>query len=182
MIGERLARLAEAIDNVIALLRSERRRIEDVAQAVLERLANAARCEWGAYWTLDPSSQRLEAVGTWSALGPRGKGFERSARVRTLASNQGDAGQVWRSRKPIWTTNLILEMCLARSFEEASEAGLRGGMWFAVKTDTAVYGVIELLARTLPCKNSEALAAIERAGFRLGYVLEEQRSEPSRLH
>jgi hypothetical protein len=180
MIGERLAQLAEATDTAIVLLRRERR-IEEVAQAVLEGLAQAARCEWGAYWALDPPSQRLQAVASWSALGSQGARFEQDARVRTLASNQGNAGQVWRSRKPIWTTNLVLDMCLPRSLD-ASEAGLRGGVWFAVKTDTAIYGVIELLARVLPYKNAEALMAVERAGFRLGYVLEEVRSEPSRLH
>jgi hypothetical protein len=179
MIAERLSQLAEATDSAIALLRSERR-IEEVAQSVLERLANAVRCEWGAYWALDPLTQRLQAVASWSALGPKGERLEQDARVRTLAMNEGNAGQVWRSRKPIWTTNLVLDMCLPRSLE-ASEGGLRGGVWFAVKTDTAIYGVIELLARTLPYKNPEALAAVERAGHRLGYVIEELRSEPSRL-
>ena len=180
MIGERLAQLAEATDAAIALLRRERR-IEEVAQAVLERLAQAARCEWAAYWAPDPPSQRFQALASWSALGPEGRRFEQDARVRSLASNQGNAGQVWRSRKPIWTTNLVLDMCSPRSLD-ASEAGLRGGIWFAVKTDTAIYGVIELLARVMPYKNPEALVAVERAGFRLGCVLEELRSEPSRLH
>jgi hypothetical protein len=103
MIGERLARLAEATESVIALLRSERK-VDDFAPSVLERLANATRCEWGAYWTLDPSSRRLQAFSSWSALGPKGERFQQGARVRTLASNQGNAGQVWRSQKPIWTT------------------------------------------------------------------------------
>jgi hypothetical protein len=176
MIGERLAQLAEATDGAIALLRRGQR-IEEVAHAVLERLAQAARCEWGTYWMLDLPSKRLQAIATWSALGR----FEQDARVRTLAPNEGNAGHVWRSRKPIWTTNLVLDMCLPRSLE-AAEAGLRGGVWFAVKTDTAIYGVIELLARTLPYKNSEALVAVERAGFRLGYALEELRREPTPLH
>jgi hypothetical protein len=180
MIAERLAQLAEATDSAIALLRSKRR-IEEVAQAVLERLAAAVRCEWGVYWALDPPTQRLQAVASWSALGPKGERLEQDARMRTLATNQGNAGRVWRSRKPIWTTNLVLDMCLPRSLE-ASESGLRGGVWFAVQTDTAVYGVIELLARALPYKNSQALAAVERVGFRLGYVIEEVRSESSRLH
>jgi hypothetical protein len=61
----------------------------------------------------------------------------------------------------------------------ASEAGLRGGMWFAVKTDTAMYGVIELLAREMPSISAETLAAVERVGSRLGYVIEERRSERS---
>src|SRR5260370_38330951 len=106
MIGERVAQLAAATDSAIALLRSGRR-IEDVAQAVLERLANAAGCEWGAYWALDLPTQRLQAIASWSALGPKGERLEQDARVRALATNQGNAGQVWRSRKPVWTTNLV---------------------------------------------------------------------------
>lgn len=180
MIGERLAQLAEATDGAIALLRRPQR-IEAVGQAVLERLANAARCEWGAYWTLDPSSQRLQVAASWTSLGPEGERFAQDARVRTLAPNEGNAGHVWRTRKPIWTTNLVLDMCLPRSLE-ASDAGLRGGVWFAVKTDTAIYGVIEMLARAFPYKNSDALAAVERIGFRLGCAVEELRREPSRLH
>ncbi len=180
MIGERLARLAAATASTIALLRSERG-IGAVRQTVLARLAGAARCEWGAYWTLDPSSQRLHAIASWSALGPQGQQMEQDARIRTLALNQGNAGQVWRSRRPIWSTNLALEMCLPRSLD-ASAAGLRGGVGFAVKTDTATYGVIELLARVLPHQSAEALIAVERAGFRLGYVLEELRREGSQLH
>jgi len=180
MMRERLARLAEATDSVIALLRSERH-IRNISQALPERLASAARCEWGAYWALERASQRLHVIAHWSELGPKGARFEQAARVRTLASNEDNAGKVWRTRKPIWTTSFVLSMGLPRAFE-ASEAGLRGGVWFAVQTDTAFYGVVELLARTLPDKNSEALAAVERAGFRLGYTLEEVLRETSRLH
>jgi hypothetical protein len=97
-------------------------------------------------------------------------------------TNQGNAAKVWRSRKPIWTANLVLDMGLPRSLRAAA-AGLRGGIWFAVKTDTALYGVVELLARELPSITTETLVAIERVGSRLGYVIEERRSErPSRLH
>ncbi len=180
MIGERLAQLAAATASTIALLRNERS-IATVRQTVLERLAGAARCEWGAYWTLDPSSQRLHAAASGSALGPRGQRLEQDARIRTLTLNQGNAGQVWRSRRPIWSTNLVLEMCLPRSLDAAA-AGLRGGVWFAVKTDTATYGVIELLARVLPHQSAEALIAVEKAGFRLGYALEELGREASQLH
>jgi len=56
-------------------------------------------------------------------------------------------------------------------------------MWFAVKTDTRTYGVVELLARMLPVITIETLVSVERLGSRLGYAIEEIRSErPSRLH
>ena len=98
MIAERPAQLAEATDSAIALLRSERR-IEGVAQAVLERLATAVRCEWGAYWALDPPTQRLQAVASWSALGPKGERLEQDARVHPC--HRGHRGPV-EFAGPFW--------------------------------------------------------------------------------
>jgi hypothetical protein len=180
MIGQPLAQLLEATNVSIGLLQREPC-IEVVGAAVLEQIARAARCEWGAYWALDPLSHRLQAIATWSALGEEGERFEQDTRVRTLAHQAGNAGHVWRNGRPIWATDLLLEMCLPRSLN-ASKAGLRGGVWFGVQTDTAVYGVIELLARVMPARRYEAVVAFERAGFRLGYALEELQSASSQIH
>jgi len=180
MIDQPLAQLVAATDVAIGLLRSEPR-IEAVGAAVLEQLAQAVGCEWGAYWTLDPLARQLQAIAIWSGLGEQGEHFEQDTRMRALAPHAGNAGQVWRNRRPIWATDLVLEMCLPRSLR-ASEAGLRAGVWFGVQTDTAVYGVVELLARTLPYRRYETLLAFARAGFRLGYTLEDLRGEPARLH
>jgi len=175
------ARLAQATGIAIELLRGASQ-LEDVAEAVLERLAQAAGCEWAAYWVVDPQARALRPVASWSGLGPHGQPLDRETRVCIPFTNQGNAAKVWRSRKPIWTANLVLDMGLPRSLRAAA-AGLRGGMWFAVKTDTALYGVVELLARQLPSITTQTLAVIERVGSRLGYVIEERRSErPSRLH
>jgi GAF domain-containing protein len=172
---------AQATRTAIELLRGESQP-EDVGQAVLERLAQAARCEWAAYWAVDPQSRALRPVASWSGLGPEGQPFDRETGARIPPTNQGNAAKVWRGRKPIWTANLVLDMGLPRSLR-AAEAGLRGGMWFAVKTDTAMYGVIELLARMLPLITAETLAVVERVGSRLGYAIEELHSErPSPLH
>jgi hypothetical protein len=181
MIGDRLTQLAHATGIAIELLRGASQ-LEDVAQAVLERLAKAAGCEWAAYWAVDPQARALLPVASWSYLGPEGEVFDREARWRIPSTNQGNAAKVWRSRKPRWTTNLILDLGLPRSLR-AAQVGLRAGMWFAVKTDTAIYGVVELLARALPVITIETLVAVERVGSRLGYAIEELRSErPSRLH
>jgi GAF domain-containing protein len=182
MIGERLTQLSRATDNAIELLRGASR-LEDVAQGVLQRLAQAASCDWAAYWAVDPRSRTARSVARWSGLGPEGKQLEHAARLRSLPMNLGSIAEVWRSRKPLWTHNLVLDMGLPRSLQ-ASQAGLRSGLWFAVKTDTAAYGVVELLARMLPVITPDTLVAIERVGCRLGYVLEQLRSneQPWRLH
>jgi GAF domain-containing protein len=177
----RLTQWAQATGTAIELLRGASH-LEDVARAVLERLAQAAGCEWAAYWAVDPQLRALRAVASWSGLTSAGHAFDRETRGCIPSTSQGNVTKVWRSRKPIWTADLVLDMGLPRSLR-AAQAGLRGGLWFAVKTDTAIYGVVELLARTLPPITPETLVAVERVGSRLGYVIEERRSErPTRLH
>jgi hypothetical protein len=46
------------------------------------------------------------------------------------------------------------------------------GVWFAVKSDTCVYGVIELMGRAMELNTPQNLFIIERFGSRLGHALE----------
>jgi hypothetical protein len=64
-------------------------------------------------------------------------------------------------------------MCLPRSLD-AQGAGLHGGIWFAIKTDAAVYGVVELLGTKIQEPNEELLVGIEAFGLRLGHLLEDR--------
>jgi len=65
-----------------------------------------------------------------------------------MSFREGTAGHVWRTRKPVRTTDIVHDMCLPRSLD-AKEASLQGGVWFALKADDAAYGVKELLGREL---------------------------------
>ena len=180
MIRNRLTLLDSAAGCAIEMLRSAKH-VEDVAQAVLELLAQAAGSEWATYWVIDPELQRLRPLAVWSVAGLKVQARERDARCRTASLSHGNAGHVWRSRKPLWATSFMLDPRLPRAPDPA-EAGLHAGLWFALKTDTAVYGVIELLGRALEPKTPDNLIAIERLGFRLGLALEELRHGNARLH
>ena len=177
MIRQRLAELGSAVARAIEMLRAVKH-VEEVAQAVLELLGQAACSERATFWTVDPEQLRLRAIASWSAAGPQAPARSSDIRHRTASLSQGNAGHVWRSRKPLWSTSLVLDTALPRAFE----AGLRGGVWFAVKTDTSVYGVIELLGRALEPNSPDNLVVLERLGFRLGHALEELRHGNARLH
>jgi hypothetical protein len=62
-------------------------------------------------------------------------------------------------------------MCLPRSLEAVS-TGMQAGIWFGLKTDNAVYGVIEMLAQELEPATEELLALVERWGKSLGRLIE----------
>jgi GAF domain-containing protein len=169
MIRHRLADLDRAVGRAIEVLRAAKH-AEEVAQPVLELLAQAACSERATYWTVD-AEVRLRSIASWSALGPTAGTREGEARHRATWLSQGNAGHVWRSRKPLWATSFVLDTTQPGSLGP----GLRAGVWFAVKSDTSVYGVIELLGRALESKTPDNLAIVERLGVRLGHTLEELR-------
>jgi len=177
MIRHRLDELGSAVARAIEMLRAAKQ-VAAVSQSLLELLAQAAGSEQATYWSVDPELRKLRAIASWSAVRLSAPARERDIRHGLASLGQGNAEHVWRSRKPLWSTSLVLDAIQARSLD----AGLRGGVWFAVKTDTSVYGVIELLGRALEPKTPDNLVVMERLGFRLGQALEELRHGNVRLH
>ena len=180
MTAHRLTALESTAAHLAEMLRTANR-VVDVAPTALELLAQAAGSEWAVYWVVDAKVQRLRALALWSALGSKAQVLEDTTRRFTLSPGEGIPGLVWRSRKPRRATNLALEMCLPRSLA-AIDAGLHGGLWFALQTDTAVYGVIEVLGRAPGLNAAGDLVTVEQLGFCLGRALEESIQGNARLH
>jgi len=144
----------------------------ELSGPVLENLARAAGCNWAAYWRADARLGILSPVAQWSDGTLRAERLTVDTLNRTLTLGEGTAGHVWRSGKPVWTSNLVEDMCLPRSLD-ATAAGLHGGIWFAIKTAETVHGVIELLGAAVPRATEHELSAVERAGTLLGCVIDE---------
>jgi GAF domain-containing protein len=168
----RIEQLQTVFDRVATLLQGSNN-LEDVAEQLIALLGQTLACEWGTFWKVDSSQQRLKPIASWSAPAVQADRLVADTKNRTLSLSEGTAGHVWRGRKPIWTLDLVKDMCLPRSLD-AQSAGLHGGIWFAIKTDTAVYAVIELLGRKILPPNQELMVGIEGLGLRLGHLLEER--------
>jgi len=141
----------------------------EVAPAVLAVLAQAAGSLWAAHWVIDTLGQRLRPFATWGVSESEAPLFGKHEQLVSLGF--GNAAVVWCGRKPVWSTAVV--PAYLSPPEASTSPGLHGAVWFALKTDTAVYGVIELLGRALDSKAPESLSVLERLGFRLGLALEE---------
>jgi two-component system, NtrC family, sensor kinase len=165
-------RLSLVFDKTSCLMNKEPN-LEIVAVQILEDLGRAMNCEWGTYWQVSEKSPRLTPLVTWVEQGFTAPDLDRDTKSRTLSLSEGTAGHVWRSRKPVWTLDLMKDMCLPRSLD-ADSSGLTGGIWFALKTENTVFGVIELLGRHPTPSTHGLLDGIERLGIHLGHLLEER--------
>ncbi len=132
----------------------------------LEFLGKEMGCEWATYWKVNQRTHLLSPAATWHSEMVHPTELKQNT-GHSLSMSEGNAGLVWRSQKPIWTTDLIKEMCVPRSLN-ARAAGLSAGIWFAIKTDQKIFGVIELLSGSFPQKSDELLAAVERLGIQIG--------------
>ena len=150
--------------------------IGHAAPSLLKLLAGATKCEWATFWKVDPDALVLRPIATLSSQEAPARQLELDTRNRTLSLSEGNAGHVWRTRRPIWTNDLVRDMCIPRSLD-ASASGLQGGIWFALKTDQVVYGVIELLGKKLPHSTEESIAAIEILGIKFGRLIEDNENK-----
>jgi hypothetical protein len=170
MIRVRLPAIETAVGHAIKLLRVAH---QDAAilELLLEIIGRAAGSERATYWALDLTRIKLRPVASWSAEALRTTVPYRGLCYLAALQCRKNAAHVWRHRKPLWSDSIALDA--REHLLEAQRLG--SGVWFAVKTDTFVYGVIELLGRSLEQRAPDNLVAFERLGFRLGQAFEELR-------
>jgi len=132
----------------------------------LEAIARALRCEWAVSWEADSAGKFLNAASIWKLSEVKAQEVEQDTYARQLRMSEATAGHVWRSRKPIWMTDVFRVMCSPRCLL-AKQAGLEGGVWIPLKTLSAVYGVLEIVAT-----RADAVIAVERLAVSFGYLIE----------
>lgn len=168
----RITEFSKAFSNASMAIISEAN-LKKAAEQVLEELCRSFNCQWGTYWQVSPELQQLRPFATWSEENLDFVALDRDTKNRTLSLSEGTAGHVWRSKKPVWTLDLTRDMCLPRSLD-ANQSGLTGGIWFALKTEDTMYGVIELLGQHLVPPTEELILGIESFGIHLGHLLQER--------
>ncbi|MDR6536327.1 hypothetical protein [Variovorax soli] len=157
-----------ALDEV--RLQDARMGLREIPSCALQRLAAALDCDWATYWKVDAVTMTLRAAVVWSKPGLQTASLQSNTVARRLSLSEGTAGHVWRSRRSIWTTDLVRDMCLPRSLD-ARAAGMQGGIWIAVQTDAEVLGVVEMLGTKIPPPSRALLAAADCLGLELATLL-----------
>ncbi|HKR38302.1 MAG TPA: EAL domain-containing protein [Paraburkholderia sp.] len=102
--------------------------------------------EWGAYWSLDETSNQMRLLKGWSVERDAYRKFEKASEHTSFALGVGLIGEVFCNGKPRWISDIRKNQTLLRR-HWAINAGLRGGFAFPVKADGRVVGVLEFFSR-----------------------------------
>jgi hypothetical protein len=126
-------------------------------------------CQWGTYWHVDTKKRLLTPAFCWNNESLRAEKLRKDTDAKSLTLSEGTAGHVWRSGKPVCTDNIVRDMCLPRSLD-ATEVGLRGGIWFPIRTAEVTFAVVELLGRHYWSCDLRFVGELELLGHALGDV------------
>lgn len=165
----RIQKLEADLEAILGSFASSKSQLE-ISSDLLKILSREFGCELATFWKVDDFCLRPAVI--WNGADQSADRLSDDIKDKSLSLSEGTAGHVWRSRRPIWSTDIALDMCLPRSLG-ATSVGLQGGIWFAVKTNRAVYGVIEMLSRRLQPSSEELLQTVEHLGIKLGRLFED---------
>src|SRR5204863_3683541 len=75
-------------------------------QAVMRRVCESERWEFGRYWRVDPAAGVLRFADAWSVAGADSGGVTEGSREVVFAPGAGLAGKVWQSGEPLWVPDV----------------------------------------------------------------------------
>ena len=150
---------------------------DEAMPRLLAAIARPLGRQVASYWTIDDAAGVLRCTAHWHEDGHEAPGFERATWKLEFAKGQGLPGQAWESRRPMWLGDALATNTFLRA-DEAEEAGLHGGMAFAVLTggDECI-GVIELFSREIRERDPEIYALTEALGRQVGEFIEGFRAQ-----
>jgi PAS domain S-box-containing protein len=166
-----------ALEHDVALILVETHTVAEAYPKLLDTIARSLGWQFGAVWeeqTAPPPLMRC--VETWCA-DPEGlAAFSRTSFGLSLPPGQGLPGRVWATGAPAWIDEAQVDANFPRA-QAASEAGLRAGFCFPIRTARGVVGAIEFLDSELHEADDELLATTESLGSQIGQFVERSRAQ-----
>jgi PAS domain S-box-containing protein len=150
----------------------------EAAQELLESIARPLGRQVAHFWSIG-DDDRLRCVAQWREQGVLADEFERTTRELVLERGEGLPGQAWESGRPCWLGDAIEAGTFMRA-EEATAAGLHGGMAFPITSADECVGVIEVFSREVRERDPGVYALTEALGLQVGDFIEALRLQDER--
>ena len=113
-------------------------------QKILETICESLEWDFGAFWRVDPHTERLRCVTIWHRSGVSAPAFEAGTRSEALERGTGLPGRVWAEARSLWIPDLARD----ENFPRRSAAlidGLRTAFAVPILLRGDCRGVLEFL-------------------------------------
>lgn len=135
---------------------------------IIARISDAFEFDAGSFWVVHELRATLRCVTFWTQQGLKFPNFELVSRVRNLSLGQGLPGQAWKTRRPVFLSELgdIPRAMVARI------DGLQVGLSFPALRLRRVFGAFEFFSRNKETPNEDTMNFFATLGVQIGVFLE----------
>lgn len=152
---------------------------EEVGPRVLEAVCEGLGWDLGAFWEVDPATQRLRCEAVWYRGDAALSGFAEASRATMFRRGEGLPGRVWSSVGALWIDDVLRDSNFPR-VQAAAGVGLHAAFAVPIVVGGDVKGVMEFFAHEIEAPDPALLATMEVIGHDLGQYLRRRLAEHER--
>lgn len=160
----------------IARTLAEATSLSEAAPLILQGICESLKWDLGNLWLVNPHTNCLEFVKSWSSASAKISEFETSSHQMTFAYGVGMNGQVWSTGQPIWIADVTKDDRFLRG-EEAIRSGLRSAFGFPIRAGDQVVGVMAFFNQKIHEPDVDLMRMMTTTGDQIGQFIKRQQTE-----
>src|SRR5882757_3756687 len=166
----------QALEHAVSRSLADADSVTAAVQAAVRSICETEGWECGRYFRWDDKAQVLRFSDGWGISDDVVQQFLAKSRELSYAAGVGLAGRVWKSRQPLWATDItqdtrVDQVGLARGM------GMRGAFVFPVISEGNVIGVLAFNSRDVREPEDRLMEAISVIGSQIGQFLQRKQRE-----
>ncbi|MGE0356986.1 MAG: EAL domain-containing protein [Burkholderiales bacterium] len=163
----------QALENAVARAIAESRSPADAIPPILRAFCEAMDWQCGACWVIDPDTNLLRCLGSWSIDDEALRAFAEANAGRTAESLPRGAGllpRIVETREPHWIPDIAAEEGFRRR-DIAAPAGLHAAFAFPLLFANEALGAMEFFHRDVRPRDESQVRAVLSIGSQMGQYL-----------
>ena len=170
--AEQLRRLEHAVSRSLADADS----VTAAVQAAVRAICETEGWECGRYFRWDEKTGSLRFADAWGISDDVVQQFLAKSHELSYAPGVSLAGKVWRSRQPLWASDLTRDTQVDQAVL-ARGMGMRGAFVFPVISEGKAIGVLAFNSREVREPEDRLMQAISVIGSQIGQFLQRKQQE-----
>ncbi len=173
--AQRLQAMEMAVTRVIA----ESDTLLEAIPQVLQKFCETMDWQCGACWELDPATNHLRCLGTWSTEEAGSRNFVAAIAMRSMTLEpigEGLLRRTYGTRQPVWIEDATRESGFRRQ-ALAAEAGLHTAFAFPLMSANEVIGALEFFNRGVLPPDPLLIRTVQGIGNQMGQYFERMHAE-----